>query len=489
MRPAPEVNRVLESEPQTPKDPTSLLAAAEWLQLASEKLSTQQGLTKKELNDACAVAREGQTHDPPNAFWSQMLAVLQHEMHDDKDALRSWMRGAAANGWDDYQSDRLGNRRRDLATLTHASLGWQYAYFYHQRSSAVARLIEREARYLLSSADYESPHSLEVRYSTVMNGARLRDGSRNVQLGQIGADIVELGAYPSELSGRRNPKKLLLGQNELFNRLVQANKPDWSKSVQHEFKQNESWKAFTSLSRAEDEAKDLGITALVADLIPGTLLVVSGVGVLLWGLGCLCERLCVNQKRFPLFVPIVVAILLGTTVEYLTLFPLAAVSATLCGAFLAASPKQLRTRASSSFGPTFAVVVGFLAILCGISLGSFVFGYSAPALALLPYLAIPPEYFGGSPLFIGLAVLFFSMLFLVTPFWALVQRVPTPAVLAQGLRRFGATLAAGSFACSILAGPLAIYADQKSGETLYRLMANEPVYYQLYYLQQNAHRA
>ena len=488
LRPGAGVSRLLDGQPRAPRDPTSLTDAAEWIQIAAEKLSTLQGLTKKELTDACEVAGEAAKHDPTNAFWPQMLAVFQHEMHRDGDAMRNWMHGAAANVWDDYQSDRLTARRKALAALTHASMSWQYAYFYHLRSLATARLIEREARYLLSSADYVSPHSLEVRYSTVMNGARMRDGSRNVQLGEIGADIVELGAYPSELSGRRNPKKLLLGQNELFNRLNGAEKSDWAKAVQHEFEQNESWKAFSSLPRAEDEARDLGMTALLADLMPGTLLVVSLAGLLLWGLGCLCEVLCLTKKRFSFYVPLVVALGLGSAVQYLTSFNLAAISAALCGAFLAASPRQVRSRAEGGFGPAFGVVIGLLAIACGFSLGSFVFGYSAPALALLPYLAIPPEYFGGSPLFIGLAVLFFSMLFLVTPFWALVQRVPTPSVLAQGLRRFGATLAAGAFASAIVAGPIAIYADQKSGESLYRLLANEPIYYQLYYLQQNAHR-
>jgi len=142
---------------------------------------------------------------------------------------------------------------------------------------------------------------------------------------------------------------------------------------------------------------------------------------------------------------------------------------------------EQRSTRKVDFGPTFTFTITALAAAAGTSLIAFLLWESGPAIALLPALSVSPEYFGSSPLFIGLAVLFFSMTFLATPFWGLAQHLPTPFVFAEGMKQFGKVLAISSLALTVVSTPIAIYLDQRTGESLRALLLNEPVYYHLKY--------
>ena len=332
---------------------------------------------------------------------------------------------------------------------------------------------------LVSRTDLVSPDSLVLRYATVANGTLLREGSRNVGVGQVGARIVELGAYPKDLAGRRSPKRLLLGENDLFNNLISViNKPLWATYVQQQFGRNEAWQALSTMTLAEDEARDLGMASLVFAVLPSAILYVGVVGIGVWGFGTLCARYF-QGKSFGWIFPVACGMALGFAVYSLTSYIVAAIASALCGIFLAVSPSKQRSARKKDFGPTFSFTIGSLASAAGISMMVYLIWDTGPAATLLPFLAVPSEYFGGSPLFIGLAVLFFSMVFLVTPFWGLAQHIPTPFVFSEGLKRFGATLAVSSLALTVISGPLVIYADQRTSETLRRLLLNEPVYHHL----------
>jgi hypothetical protein len=460
--------------------PTSVREAARWTQVAAEKMDSSHALTGNELKSLQSVIDEARAKDPKNAYWPQMDAVVEYRRGDERAAETSWVQGSKCLLWNDYQSELLNDESEQLARTTHERQGWEYAYTYRKRSAAAAELIEKLARKVVSMTDLVSDRSLTLRYATVANGALLRDGSRNVFIGQIGASIVEVGAYPPDLASRRSPKRLLLGENDLFNNLTKLGKTDWASYVQEQFGRNEAWQALSTMERAEDQARQLGVMALVLAVLPGAVLAVGLVGSAIWGFGALCER-AFQGKGFGWIFPIICGLTLGALVYLLTSFIVAATASTLCGLFLLVTPSKQRSARRRDFGPTFGLAIGVLATAAGMSLGAFLVWGSGPAVSMLPSLSVPSEYFGGSPLFIGLAVLFFSMVFLVTPFWSMAQHMPTPFVFAQGMKLFGTTLSISALCLIVFAGPLVIYADQRTSQTLRALLLNEPVYYHLKY--------
>jgi hypothetical protein len=476
--PSPELLRGFDAGIQKPFPPVSVREAAHWTEIAAEKMIRRSPFTQKELSSLRALMAEAQRRDPRNAFWRQMYAVFANRSGRESEAQASWIAGSKCTIWNDYQSEELRDEYDQLKRLTHETQGWQLAYMYRRRLTAGAQLIENLARILVGKTDLRSPESLALRYATVTNGSLLREGSQNVAIGQIGATIVELGAYPADLAGRRSPKRLLLGENDLFNGLNYLGRNDWAVYVQQQFNSNEAWQALSTTEMAEDEARDLGVTALLLAELPGAIFFVGLVGLVVWGLGEVSSR-TFSGKRFGWIFPIVCGLVLGLTVFSLTSFIAAAVASTLCGVFLAVSPKEQRSTRRKEFGPTFSFTIATLASAAGISLMVYLISGSGPAVGLLPFLPLPTEYFGSSPLFIGLSVLFFSMIFLVTPFWGMAQHLPTPFVFSEGMKRFGATLIFSSLALTVISGPIAVYADQRASVTLRALLLNEPVYYHL----------
>lgn len=472
--------RRIEQEDGRPKAPTTVQEGAQWAEVAAEKMATLHSLSKKELVSLRGVVLEGRRRDPTNAFWTQMDAVVEHALGNDKAARQSWIAGSRLSAWDDYQSDFLNAESKALAQMSSAQESWHFAYLYHRRLLAAARLVEKYARRVVAQAASDTRDSLDIRYATVANGALMRDGSRNVEVGEIGAFIVEIGAYPSDLATRRTPKRLLLAENDFFNRLIQVGETDRASFVQNQFGRNEAWQALSEQELTGEQARNLGMLALVLSGLPGAILAVAMVGLGVWWIGVLCEK-AFPGAGFGWAFPVLSALVLGAIVYLLTSFVAAAFAASLCGLFLAATPTKQRSMRPKDFGPTFGFTVGVLATATGTSLAAYLVWGTGAADALVPYLNLPGEYFGSSTLFIGLAVLFFAMLFLATPFWALAQRIPTPYVFGQGLKLFGLTLAVSGLLLTVLATPIVIYADQRMGLTLRAMLLNEPVYYHLKY--------
>jgi len=70
-----------------------------------------------------------------------------------------------------------------------------------------------------------------------------------------------------------------------------------------------------------------------------------------------------------------------------------------------------------------------------------------------------------------------ALALVAVPIWAKVQRLATPHIFGLALRKLGAYLGFGGLAAGIVFGPIAVYADIRIGQTLSKLVGNEPVYY------------
>ena len=157
--------------------------------------------------------------------------------------------------------------------------------------------------------------------------------------------------------------------------------------------------------------------------------------------------------------------------------PLAALATLLCCVFLTYTPKHERTVRPKDLGPLFGLIIWLLALVFVLLIGTFLLGTSSPAVSVLPFLNVPHDFYGGSGVLLGLAVIVLAILLLVAPLYALATRFRTPHVLGLGLRKFGGVVG-GLGLLGIVAGtPICIYEDASIEKPLYSVVANEPVYY------------
>jgi hypothetical protein len=154
----------------------------------------------------------------------------------------------------------------------------------------------------------------------------------------------------------------------------------------------------------------------------------------------------------------------------------AGLAISLCAAFLALTPPQLRRARPQQLGPLFTFFVILIAIAFSVAVMAYLLGQTAPATILLPELGMPADYYQ-TPMFLGLAAVPLGFLLLAVPMWSLAQRIAPTHVLTLALKKLGTFLGVGGLACGILLTPVAVYADRTLGETLGQLVGNEPVFY------------
>lgn len=455
----------------------ALLESAK-LQSLSEKVLARSPISRASLENEISEVRLQQRKDRGNAFWLQSLAALEHLVGRNRMAFQYWIAAASADAWNDYQSDLLLSQSDHLDRLLGAHQSWHLAYLYRQRSLATVELIASYSRFLLSGADFVSPESLTARYSVVLNGNLLRNGARNVQLGIIGSDLVKLGAYPDAVE--KSPKRLVLGQNEVFNGLVNIGKSQWATDTQSAFREDEAWLALVQEQRPDEKARELALNSAIFASLPSATLVTGLLGAALLSVGLLLAKMSGKFRDFGTATPIAIGVALAAMVYLLTSFALASFAAGLCGLFLFVKPRQQRSRATADFGPLFLTLVSLIGLADAALIGAYLGGFGAPASIILPMLDVPNELFDGSSLFAGLATLGFATLFLLSPLWAIAQRVPSPLVLATAIRYFGTTLMVIGIGGSVVLGPISVYCDLQNSDSLTRILKNEPIYYLKY---------
>lgn len=477
--PPAEVQQCLDTATSNPTPPQDLLGASLWVDLALERLNLKDApLRPKEMESVLKVTKAAAERDRGNAFWKQAQATILLASGQPMDARAVWQRASASVSWDDYQADRLKNSRESLSRMMGNQQAWQLAYVYHHRSYAAPKAIERFARTLLGDASPTTPEGLSIRFDTLKNGELMRDFATSVPAGQHGANIVELTAYPEKMTDQPSPRRLWTGQTEMLDHMKSLGEA-WaarSEAARKAFASNEGWRAFMAPEDPEELARRLSIASIVTAGLPSAIAALAFVGAAMYLLGMGVERRWGSQS--VLKWPYVAAMTLGLGVVgwWLTRDLFAGLCTALCAGFLGVTPPQVRRAKPEDLGPLFNTLIVTLSLLFGMTVVGYLLCMTPAATSLLPILGIPSGYYN-TPLLLGLSAVFLSLLLLAVPMWGLAQRLAIPHVLALALRKFGATVGIGGLALAIFLTPFTVYADREIGQTLDKLVGNEPLYY------------
>lgn len=453
--------------------PNNLVDLSDWMTAVGDRYVTRNKLTSVELNNAVAAADRGAKLDTDNAFWHEMLAYFYHQLGNEVEARRQWLTASACTTWNDYQSTELLRDRERLAKDFGAHQSWQLAYAYYQRSENAVLLISSYSRAVLAEAPLTTRDGLLLRSANVINGAKLRWGSRSIHVGNYGAEITEVACHPPQVSESLNHHRLFLARMDMHNRLRDIGQPNLAEQVNRVYREADAWDALLSADESADRAMEMSFLSLLYVGLPTMLVVVGLVGIALWVLGLLLQRI----ERISLVPALVAGVALGLGVYAITFLALAAIATFLCCAFLTLGPKRERRTKIDDLGPMFGFTACTLGSVFMLLLGAFVIGITAPAESVLPALNVPREYFGGSGVLLGLAIIVLALLLLLAPLFATALRVGTSFVLSTALRKFGAFLAYVSLAAVVIGTPICIFLDRQNSDTLQRIVTNEPVYY------------
>jgi len=456
--------------------PKDLKGASLWLQFASERIVHRDELSPKELSTELLIAKKAGEIDPQNAFWFQEQAVLLNASGKPKDALEAWIQASHCATWNDLQTARLFDAQKEMSRMIGASQAWQYSYAYVNRSAAPAALIERYGRGLLAQTGLEGKDALSIRYATLVNGELLRLGSRSVTTGILGANLEELSAYPRDLMKTPSPKRLWVAQSKFLNQLTAVGLTEAAAKARISFSRIESWRALILSQDPPEKFNDFSAGAVVSGTLIGACAFASIIGAALWLIGWQVSLRLGGATRLSLYVVVPFAIFLGGISTWLTHDFWAGFASLLAGGFLYMAPANSRKARPEDIGPLFSFLLVVIATMCFGALGAFAIGRTPAARAMLPRLGVATDFYT-TPLLIGMAFVFFALALVAVPIWAKVQRLGTPHIFGLALRKLGAYLGFGGLAAGIVFGPIAVYADIRIGQTLSKLIGNEPVYY------------
>jgi hypothetical protein len=448
-------------------------------------------LTADQLKTLLHVASYAAQQDPDNAFWEQMKAVFHYsssklptisapkKIEYTKEFLEDWRKASNRSRWDDYQTRRLEEIQKELASEAGSNAAWQFAAVYPLRESGSAKRIVAVARDLLRGLDNASKESMLLRYEILMNGKLIRDGSRSVEIGSLGATLVEISSYPKEAIGDLSPHPMVLARIAFFNTLMHLGLRDQAHTVHEVFNSNDGWLAFTRESDLGVSTRRIREASIVTIGLPGALLAISLVGGLFWGTSTLMKRRPELLKVVEPPLAPALGIILGVLVYWATGLILASVAIIACFGFLAFTPVHERKRAPEQLGLVFELTVFVLSCMfCALLVALFI-GLSTPGCQVLPFLNVPKDYYGGSTLLVGLGGIVLGLLLLAAPSWALIQRIPTPVVVLMALKQFGRGIFWGCLALAIIATPLCVASDRYLQAQLGKVVGNEPLYYQV----------
>ncbi|MBX3117655.1 MAG: hypothetical protein KF784_01205 [Fimbriimonadaceae bacterium] len=458
--------------------PQNLIDASMYMQVGAIQLGPGGKLSSEEITTLLRVAEHAAKSEPSNAFWKQMIAVLELKRGRATEARTAWLEAATCTNWRDYQSERLFAIAKLLSRETGTPMAWHVSRAMMFRSDACANTIRQTGTSIISKSSTTSKGGLVVRYATLENGRLLRDGSRSITSGLSGVTLIELASLPPGIRvPERSPRNLIVSRLEFVKNLRGEGFPDEAKIAERAFSVNDAWSAFLNRDEADGLTQRLVQTSLVSATLPSALLMISLIGIAVLGLSKAFERwpkmMVVFRAPFAPAIGGLAAIVLYLTTDLLLL----ALTAVLCIGFVAFTPSKTRSRPPDDLGPLFKVVCGtFVVVFVGL-LSVFIIGLTRPAIEISELAVIPPEYIGGGTLPLGLAFIVLCLLCVAAPSWAFVQRIDTTRALTIAFRQFGSYTMWLCLVFGILAVPAGIFIDSRTEAQLSQILANEPNYY------------
>lgn len=458
--------------------PQNLVDASMYMQVGASMIAPGHDLTKENLQTLVRVAQHAAKSEPNNAFWKQMEAAYLVKLGNLKDARAAWLKAATCEVWKDYQSDRLFAVAKLLSAETGTPLAWHISRAIMMRSDLCANVIRQTGIAIISKSSMTSQGGLLVRFATLENGRKLRDGARSINSGLSGVSLVELASLPPGLRvPERSPRTLIISRFELIENLRESGFADEAKIAERAFSVNDAWGAFVSRDTADEEIERLVMTSMLTATLPSALLLSSILGIALLGFSYALERWPKLLVLFRAPVSPAAGAIAALALYYSTGLILLALTAVLCIGFVAFSPTKTRSRPPDDLGPLFSVTCWTLSIAFVVLVSIFLIGLTTPAFEVSEFAQIPQEYIGGRTLPLGLAFIVLCLVCVAAPSWAFVQRIATAHALTIALRKFGSFTMWVCLVFGILAVPLGIFIDNRTEVQLSQILANEPNYY------------
>jgi hypothetical protein len=453
--------------------PDTPIEASAWLHVGAERLQNRVAITAEQLKGLAALSRRYGGTEPDNAFWPMSEAVFEHQLGNIQAANDAWVVASKRPGYDDYQTKRL---TRIVLQLSHGDVpqGWEYAVAYRLRSFAMAQRIEGFAKSLVSHLGRQTKPDLSLRFATLLNGNLLRDGSRNLQIMESGVSIVELASHPMELKSEPSIRRLLLAHFEFKEALNRIGQPEDAQRIEASYNENDGWSALTRREDPEKFASSVALQCGVWPAIPGCILASGILGGALWGLGYALRRI---SPPATLGIALSLGAIASVLVWALTHFFLAVAPVIFSSLFVLLTPKKTRQRPPDDLGPLLWVVVLGLSSAALVFLSAAAICTSRPFAANLPALAPEIASLADARLSIAFFLFTFAAIYLISPLWAMVQRIATTHVFARAAQMVGATLGTLALVATVIVTPLAIYYEGQCSQTMKMLLENEPVYY------------
>lgn len=448
--------------------------SAVWVETWAQKIAKRTAVTPKDLEKVTTVVERATVAEPDNAYWWQVLAVLEASQDRGGKADSAWRQASKKPRWNDYQHSRLMARRAMIDPVGH---GWSYALAYGQHDYSVVERIQSYARNVIRSAPLESDAGLTRRVETLRNGQLIRNYATSITLGEYGVEMIELAAYPPDLAPINNPSKLILARMFLHDKLREKGRDLDAGEVDASYRSNDGWTAFANSDVALDNASSLSLALLMTTCFGGGMLWASLVGLVFWGLGSWSSRTDASASlwRFPWCVILGVAIGVGT--GFATGSALA--GAGVFGAFglLAWRPPRVRYAGDLTLGPLYGFLVLVFGVLITVAVAWLAMGASQVGWSIAAQLPFPDDYYGFAPMVIGLAAIGLGFAISLGPAYGWAYRIDPPRLVSLTLSLMGRRIFATCLMLVVISAPVVVYADRTLGNEMRNIVENEPIYY------------
>lgn len=470
------VTRCLDSSASTLPPPRSLNDASLWVNVGAEGLR-EKGLDTRELNTLAEITRVAGIKDTDNAFWPQMRAVFLSANGRMEEAQAEWRRAANLGKWDDRQTVRLKTARDRIVNRTGGRQAWQLGFVYYERSEAAATLIEEFGRSLVSKLDTTSPRSVALRYSTMLNGHVLQNGSRSIRVGLHGGNLVELASYPADMARTRSPKRLWAAMTQLTGLMRARGDEDKSRRAFRAYQDNEAWQTMTHMENPDENTRTACFVSIFSSTINASLLAGLLIGGLCFVVGRFWESKVGDEPRFDARYVVLCGWSIGALVGLLGHSWVAGCATGLIVLFVVTGPNHSRPDPPEELGPLYSFMLFSVGASFVLTLSCVLAGLGIGARALAPSVGGVAPFIGDPTSYMGVTGIILSLLCIIAPAWAVVHRYGTPKLFARTLRRFGSILSISCVTISVVIGPLSVYVDRRCEEFLMKVVENEPIYY------------
>ena len=319
------------------------------------------------------------------------------------------------------------------------------------------------------------PERTELAFETITIGAMVRDGSERLGLGFVGIDMIEGATYPSSAVKGSLIRRLWIAKTTLTGALRAEGRGADALFCDAQFRKDDSWQAFRDVEDPEGRLRALSIGAAFVDAAPGALLAVAIAG----GFVCLFARrldhLASRSNRFrgwELALCCFALLVTGTLLGY----PAIAFMAGTCALVPSIGPSRFRAYDQEPLGPLHVLVVAIMVLAIGGGLTMATIARSLPG-QILDRQGDVGTILGDAPRWAAAALVVLGASALAPPAWAVVRRLPTPAVAAKTYRDLGHGLAGGALVLAILSAPASLAFDRWLGNSLAEIVQNEQIAY------------